>query len=148
VETSKPLVGQDGAPASWIALESSAGGTLNLRGQLGGKPGRVYLAAQVQSTRDQAAALRFGTEGAARVYLNGSRVADVPERDASSLAPAFARSSSNCLAPLPDLARLALKPGWNLLIVAIDRTDPGPGDLRAAFEIASPEPIEVRAPMN
>jgi hypothetical protein len=148
VETSKPLVGQDGTPATWITQESNPGGTLNLRGQLAGKPGRVYLAVQVQSTREQAIAIRFGVEGAARIYLNGSRVADVPEHDSLGLAQSFARFPSSCLAPLPDLAKLALKPGWNLLIVAIDRTDPGSGDLRASFEIASPEPIEIRTPMN
>ena len=148
VDASKPLAGQDGAPAHWISQESSPWGTLNLRGQLGGKPGRVYLAAQVQSAREQAAVLRFAAEGAARVYLNGSRVADVPGRDATSLGRSFARPPSNGLAPLPDLARLALKPGWNLLIIALDRTDPGPDDFRAAFEVASPEPIEIRTPRN
>ena len=148
VETSRTLVGQDGTPATWISQESSGWGTLNLRGQLGARPGRVYLAVQVQSAREQAAALRFGVEGAARVYLNGSRVSDVPERDAQGLTQAFARPPSNCLAPLPDLARLALKPGWNLLIIAIDRSESGPGDLRAAFEIVCPEPIEIRTPRN
>jgi len=71
-------------------------------------------------------------------------VVDLPERDPATLAHAFLRPRDGCLAPLPDLARLSLKPGLNLLIVALDRI--GPGDSRAMFEIASPEPIELSLP--
>ena len=148
VDPARPLAGQDGGPATWSVQEATSWGTLNLRGHLGNKPGRAYLAVLVQSARDQAAVLRFGVEGASRIYLNGSRVADTPEREASTLTKAFDRPPSHALAPLPDLARLPLKAGGNLLIIALDRTGPGGGDLRAAFEIASPEPIEFRTPKN
>ena len=148
VEVSRPYEGQDGASASWISLGATPHGLFNLRGEMGTKPGRAYLAAEVRSAGDQGAALRFAVEGAARVYLNGSRVADVPEHDATTLAPAFSKAPSNTLPPLPDLARLKLKAGWNLLLIAVDRSDDGAGDVRALVEIASPEPIEVRTPQE
>ena len=146
LDPSKVFAGQDGAWLGWISRESGGPGVLNFRGDFKSKPGRAYLAVQIRSTVEQSAALRFGVEGAARVYLNGSRVADVTEHDPSSLAQAFDRPRPGALAPLPDLARISLNPGWNLLIVAIDRL--GEEDARAAFEIASPEPIEMRNPRN
>ncbi len=148
VELSRDFEGQDGARASWISLESTHHGLINLRGEMGPKPGRAYLATEVRSVGEQAAALRFAIEGASRVYLNGSRVADVPEHDASTLTSAFSKTASNALTHLPDLARLNLKAGWNLLLIAIDRSDDGTGDVRAMIEIASPEPIEIRTPRN
>jgi quinoprotein glucose dehydrogenase len=144
VDPSRLLAGQDGAALSWVALESTSWGMLNLRGEIGSKPGRAFLAVQVRSTPEQTAALRFGTEGATRVYLNGSKVADVPEHDPSTLTHVFDRPEPGCLAPLPDLARLPLKPGWNLLIIALDHSDSG--EARASFEISSPEPTELRLP--
>jgi hypothetical protein len=148
IEQTRSYAGQDGAGVSWIALEATPAGLLNLRGEMASKPGRAYLAAEVRSTLDQSAALRFAIEGAARVYLNGSRVADVPEHDAATLTPAFSKTSNNALPPLPDLARLNLKTGWNLLLVAIDRLDDTSGDVRAMIEIAAPEPVEVRTPQS
>ncbi len=146
MDLSKPLAGQDGTSLSWVARESTGWGSLNLRGELGSKPGRVFLAVQVRSAREQAAALRFGAEGAIRVYMNGSRVADVPEHDPSTFTHVFDRPEPGCLAPLPDLARLPLKAGSNLLIIALDHQ--GTGEARACFEIASPEPVELALPKN
>lgn len=146
VDPARPMAGQDGSPASWVAVDATGSGIFNLRGEFGPGPGRAFLAVQVRSAREQSAALRFGVEGASRVYLNGAKVADIPEREPADLTPAFARPASGKLAPLPDLARLPLKPGWNLLIVALDRS--GTADARAAFEIASPEPVEIRSPRH
>ena len=132
VDPRKPSPAQDGRPASWIAAGGDASGTFNLRGELGPKPGRAYLAVQVRSAREQSAVLRFGAEGAARVYLDGAKVAESPGIDPSSPRPAFASTRPGMPAPLPDLARLPLKAGWNLLIVALDRDGTGerPGLLR------------------
>jgi quinoprotein glucose dehydrogenase len=146
VNPAQTLAGQDGATPRWIGQEASGWGTLNLRGLLGSRPARAYLAVQVRSAREQVAALRFAVEGASRAYLNGSKVADAPEHDPSALARSFDRPAPGCLAPLPDLARLKLKPGWNLLIIAVDHF--AVGDARATFEIASPEPIELRLPVD
>ncbi len=146
VDPARPLPGQGGEPATWAAIDATDAGVFNLRGQFGSQPGRAYLSVQVRSDRDQAAALRFGSEGAARVYLNGAKVADVAARDPAILAPAFARPPGGELAPLPDLARLALRAGWNLVVVALDR--PADDSALAAFEVASPEPVELRAPKN
>jgi putative heme-binding domain-containing protein len=144
VEPARSLPGQDGLAATWTSQNATSWGTLNLRGVLGSKPGRAYLAVQIRSDNDQTAALRFAIEGASRVYLNGSRVADLPEHDPGTLARAFDRPREGTLAPLPDLTKLSLKSGWNLLIVGLDRT--GFGDARAAFEIVAPEPIELGLP--
>lgn len=146
VDTSRNYEGQEGAGASWISLEATHHGLLNLRGEMAAKPGRAYLAAEVQSTAGQTAALRFAIEGACRVYLNGSRVADVPEPEPSTLTSAFAKPASLAVSPLPGLARLDLKAGSNLLLIAIDRTDDVSGDVRALLEVASPEPVEVSTP--
>ena len=146
VELARAIEGQGGIRLNWTALESTQGGVFNLRGEVGPRPGRVYLAAEVRTAADQSAALRFAVEGATRVYLNGSRVADAPAHDPSALAPSFARPAALTLPPLPDLARLNLRAGANLLLIAVDRDDDSPGDLRAAFEVASPEPVEVRIP--
>ena len=144
IDPAKPLVGQDGATLTWVAQEANGWGTLNLGGEFRSKPGRAYLAVQVRSTKDQVGALRFGVEGASRIYLNGTRVADVPDREPAALVHAFAQPKPGCLATLPELVRLPLKAGANLLIIALDHG--GAGDARAAFEIASPEPVEVRTP--
>ncbi len=146
IDLSKPSAGLDGVSVRWGSLEATAWGTFNLRGELGTKPSRTFLAVQVRSEGEQGAVLRFAAEGSARVYLNGKKVADVAERDPSTLGGAFDRPSKGGLAPLPDLARLPLQPGWNLLIIAIDGT--GQHDARASFEIASPEPVELRLPKN
>ena len=115
------------------------------------KPGRAYLAVRGPiGQREQTAAIRFGIEGAAsRIYLNGSKVADVPERD--PIGPGVSsfgrpRASSTCLAPLPDLARLAtLKAGWQ----PPDRspstaTDDNPGDVTGRAS-KSPRPSRSRS---
>ena len=146
VDPSKPLPGQDGLPASWIPLESDALGTFRLRGEFGSKPGRAYLAVRVRSAREQSAALRFRVEGAARVYLDGAKVAEVAGLDPSTTLPTIRPTKSGEPAPLPDLARLPLKAGWNLLIIALDRDVTG--DASVAFEIASPEPVELSIPKN
>ena len=78
--------------------------------------------------------------------MNGSRVADVPAHDPSTLIPSFARPAATTLPSLPDLALLNLKAGANLLLIAVDRDDESLSVLRAAFEVASPEPVEVRIP--
>ena len=148
IDLARTYEGQDGTRAAWTPLDATQAGDFNLRGEVAARPGRAYLAADIRSASEQTAVLRFAVEGATRAYLNGARVADVPEHDAPALAPAFARASANTLAPLPDLARLHLKPGANLLLIAVDRVDDNPGDLRAVFDIASPEPVEVRMPRN
>jgi quinoprotein glucose dehydrogenase len=146
VEPARPLPGQDGQTANWITQDATSWGTLNLRSVLGSKPGRAYFAVQIRTENAQAAALRFGVEGATRIYLNGTKVADVSEHDPIQLARVFERPREGELAPLPDLARLSLQAGWNLLIVGVDRT--GFGDARAAFEIVGPEPIDLGLPKN
>ncbi len=146
VELDRPLPGQDGRTATWTAQDATNWGSLNLRGSLGSKPGRAYLAVSIRSSQDQVAALRFGIEGASRVYLNGSKVADVSEHEPTALVRAFDPPRETTLAPLPDLVRLSLKSGANLLIVGVDRT--GFGDARAAFEILAPEPIELALPQK
>jgi hypothetical protein len=126
--------------------DATSWGTLNLRGSLGSKPGRAYLAVQIRSDRDQLATLRFGFEGASRIYLNGSKIADVAEHDPGVLAHAFDRPRDGSIAGLPDLAKLPLKSGWNLLIVGLDRS--GFDDARAALEVFAADPIEFRLPGN
>jgi len=146
VDPSKPLAGQDGIPTRWTPLEADAAGTLNLRGEFGSKPGRAYLAVRVRSDRDQSAALRIGTEGPARVYLDGKKLAEVAGLEPPATEPAFSQPRPGGLAPLPGLARIPLRSGWNLVIVALDRD--GTGDARVALEIASPEPVELQIPKN
>jgi quinoprotein glucose dehydrogenase len=148
VELTRSYEGQNGAGLSWLSIEAAPPGLINLRGEMAAKPGRAYLAAEVRSAVDQSAAVRFAIEGAARVYLNGSRVADVPEHDAATLTSAFSKTSSNYQSHLPDLARINLKAGSNLLLIAIDRSDDTSGDVRAHIEIASPAPVEVGTPRN
>jgi quinoprotein glucose dehydrogenase len=144
VDPARPVVGQDGAATSWTGVESTTGGIFDFRGQFGPRPGRAFLAFQVRSPKEQEVALRFGVEGGARVYLNGSKLIDVPEHEAGRLAPALAPVRPGQLRPWPELARLPLRTGWNTVIVALDRSDSGAA--RAGFEIASPEPIELRTP--
>ncbi len=146
VDPARPLPGQDGASAPWLALEASGPGVFDLRGEFAAKPGRAYLAFQVRSDREQAAALRFAIEGAARVYLDGAKVADVPERGEDDLARAFAPTAPGVLAPLPGVARLDLKAGPNLVVIALDRSSTG--DARVALEVAAPGPIEPRLPRD
>lgn len=148
VEPSRSYEGQDGAGASWISLDATTAGLINLRGEMASRPGRAYLATEIRSTADQVAILRFALDGTSRVYLNGAKVAEVPEHDAATLTAAFSRPSSNSISPLPDLTRLSLKAGWNLLLIAVDRTDDIAGDVRVALEIVSPEQVEVRTPKN
>ena len=149
VEPSKDFEGLDGAKVGWVALESTASGRFNLRGEFGPRPGRAYLAAEVRSAEDQLAALRFAVEGPARVYLNGSKVADVPAREASAMAAAFfGKVPSSLPAPLPDLARLKLRAGSNLLLIAVDREDDNFGDVRTLLEVLAPGPVEFRLPRD
>ena len=148
VESAKSYEGQDGSRATWVALEATHDGLFNLRGELAAKPGRAYLATEIRSAADQAAALRFAVEGATRVYLNGARLADVAERDSPGFAHAFAKPANHALPALPDLARLNLKGGSNLLLIAVDRSDDRTGDVRALFEILSPAAVEIRTPRN
>ncbi len=121
--------GQGGRAVSWAPLDATGGGTLGLRGHLGAPPGRAYLTAAVRSDRPQDAALRFGLDGASRIFLNGTKVAEAPGRGARLG---------------PDVARLPLRAGWNTLIIAVDRTPKG-GDDRAVFEIGTAQPVEIRA---
>ena len=144
IDPARALPGQDGVAMSWGPLEASEAGAFDLRGQFGHRPGRAYVAAEIRSEADQDAALRFAVDGAARVYLNGARVADVPGCDPTEIGAAFASPRPGTVAPMPGLARLPLRDGWNLVVVAIDRA--GSGSARAAFEVASPRPVEVRAP--
>jgi quinoprotein glucose dehydrogenase len=146
VDPAKHLPGQDGLATSWMALEADGSGTFCLRGEFGSMPGRAYLAVRVRSAREQSAALRFGVEGAARVYLDGAKVAEIAGSDPSKSFPTRLPTKSGEPAPLPDLARLPLKAGWNLLVVALDRD--GTGNARVALEIASPEPLEIGFPKN
>jgi len=148
VDPDRVLAGQDGAPATWAAREAGDAGAFNLRGEFGNRPGRAYLAVQVKSPRDQAAALRFAVEGGARIYLDGARVADAPGLDPARLAPAFARPLPGEVAPLPGLARLPLKAGNNLLLIALDRPTASDDSALAAFEVASPEPVDLTLPRN
>jgi len=148
VDVSQGYEGQDGARASWTGLETASSGLFNLRGEVGPRPGRAYLATEIRSTRDQTAVLRFAIEGASRVYLNATRVADVAEHDSSTMKTAFARPSALTWPALPDSARLNLKAGSNLLLIAVDRSDDSTGDVRSLMEIVSPEPVEFRTPQK
>ncbi|WP_435022240.1 PVC-type heme-binding CxxCH protein [Tundrisphaera sp. TA3] len=144
IDPARALPGQDGSSVGWGMLEASAAGTFDLRGQFGHRPGRAYIAAEIRSESDQEAALRFASDGAARVYLNGIKVGEFAAADPSEIAPAFASPRPGTVAPMPGLARLLLKDGWNLVVVAIDRGFAGSD--RAAFEVASPRPVEIRTP--
>ena len=146
VDPARPLPGQDGSSATWMALESSDPGIFDLRGEFAAKPGRACLAFEVRSDRDQTAALRFAIEGAARVYLNGGKVADAPDPDEAEVGPSFGPTPPGILPTLPGLARLDLKAGPNLVVVAIDRS--ATGDARARFEVVAPGPVEPRLPGN
>ncbi|WP_435006043.1 PVC-type heme-binding CxxCH protein [Tundrisphaera lichenicola] len=146
VDLARPLIGQDGLPTEWSMLEADDSGTLSLRGEFGSKPGRAYLAVQVRSDREQSAALRFAIRGAARVYLDGVKVADSEGLDSSAPFPHRLLAEPGEPQPLTELAHLPLKVGWNLLIVALDRD--WDSDARVGLEIASPLPVELRLPKN
>ena len=77
VDTVGPSRGKDGHRAELDRLEATRRGGSTSGARSGPRPGRAYLAAEIRTAADQSAALRFAVEGAARVYLNGARVADV-----------------------------------------------------------------------
>ena len=129
-DDAQAVTGQDGQTLSWAPLDTSSGGTFQLRGQFGPKPGRMYLRFGVRSEGPQEAALRFGFDGETVVFVNGEAAAKAPARGTFAVAS--------------DLARVALKDGWNTLVVAVDRSPRG--DLeRAAVELDSARPVEFRA---
>jgi hypothetical protein len=129
VDASRSYSGQDGQAVTWVPLDADSGGALNLRGQFGAPSSRAYLAVQLRSPGKQEAVLRFGLGGPARVYLNGSKVADV--------------LMANKMNIKSSMARLPLDPGWNALVVAVDR--PAGNDDRGVFEVMSPLPVESDA---
>ena len=129
IEATKSFPGQEGRPVTWVPLETSSRGNLNLRGQFGLNPGQAYLATNIRSDAAQDAALRYALDGAARVYLNGKKVAESgPQSRIEPNGPAA-------------LTHLELKPGWNTLIIAMDR--PAGGEGQAIVEIGTSTPVEV-----
>ena len=139
VDLNKSLAGQDGRALNWLALSASTTGRIDLGGLLGSRPGRAYAASEVRGNGSQTAWLYASTQGGARVYLNGAKVADLPDRS-TTFAPSETSEGPT------ELTRLTLKPGWNLVMVAFD--SPASGEPWATFRVASPKPIEVRAPRN
>ena len=139
VDLNKTLAGQEGRPLNWLPLNASTTGRIDLGGLLGARPGRAYAASQVRANSAQTAWLCASTRGGARVYLNGGKVADLPDRSMTFATPETSEGAT-------EMARLTLKPGWNLVMVAFD--PPASGEPWATFRVASPKPIEVRAPRN
>ncbi len=137
VDLARSLPGQDGRALRWLPLNASTTGRIDLGGLFASQPGRAYSASQVKTTAPQTAWLYASTRGSARVYLNGAKVADVPDRSTSSV-------GATSIDEPTELARLPLKAGWNLVMVAFD--PPADGAPLASFRLASPKPVEVRAP--
>jgi quinoprotein glucose dehydrogenase len=128
VDPQRTYTGLHGQPLTWALLESGAGGNVGLRGQLSRDASRAYLSVQIHSDVAQDAAMRFGLEGASRIYLNGTKVAD---------------SNTQALTRQPSaLVHLPLRAGENTLIVAVDRSPSG-GD-RGLFSLGTAQPVEVR----
>ncbi len=131
VDPSKALAGADGRELHWLPLIAAPSGQIDLGGLLPAEPGQAYAAAQVRTSAPQSAWLYASTRGPARVYLNGTKVADVPDHStAADGGPA-------------ELTKLTLKAGWNLVLVAFEA--PAGGPPQASFRIAAPKTIEVRA---
>ncbi|RLT12084.1 MAG: hypothetical protein DWI24_06470 [Planctomycetota bacterium] len=125
----KSLIGQDGQTIGWAALDTSSAGTMNLRGQFGTNPGRAYSVVWVESPLDQAAGLRAGQEGAARVYLNGAKIGTL-------------KASANAKPDDTPLV-LNLKKGWNVITIASDRA--ATGENRVQLLIQSAVPVKTSA---
>ena len=142
VEAGKALAGQGGRTLGWLPIVAAPGGRINLAGLVGSEPGRAYAATEVRTANPQAAWLYGSTRGAARVYLNGAKVLDLPDRSAT---PAIGPDAAASDGPT-ELARLTLKPGVNCLIVAVD--SPVTGDPTATFRLATTRAVEVRSPKN
>jgi hypothetical protein len=128
VDSSHSYLGEEGRSVTWAPLESDGGGTVALRGQLGLNGARAYLATHLRSESAQDAALSYSVDGACRVYLNGAKVAETPalggrQRDRA-------------------LAHVLLRPGWNTLVVAVDRAAIGAD--RSWFRLNAAQPVEVR----
>ena len=131
-DMAKSLIGQDGQTIGWVALDTASAGTMNLRGQFGTNPGRAYSAFWLESPVDQAVGLRAGQEGAARVYLNGDKVA--------TLKPAAnARPDDTPIV-------LNLKKGWNVVSLASDRAAVGENRLQLLIQSAVPVRISATGP--
>ncbi len=137
VDPARSLTGQDGRALRWLPLNASTAGRVDLGGLFASQPGRAYAASQVKSAAPQTAWLYASTRGPARVYLNGAKVAEVPDRSTIFGGPTSIEGPT-------ELARLPLKAGWNLVMVAFDPPDGGAS--LASFRLASPKPVEVRAP--
>ena len=80
VDPGKPLPGPDGRKVRWTPLRATEAGRVDLGGFLPVEPGRAYAATQLRAESAQAAWLYASTRGAARVYLNGAKIADLPDR--------------------------------------------------------------------
>ena len=135
IELVKPLAGQDGRSLSWLPLTAAVDGKINLGGLVAPRPSKAFAAIQIRSAAPDTVWLYASSTGPARVYLGGAKLLDLP--DHSTTAPDE---------PPTTLARLALKAGWNLLVVACD--PPASGEPVATFRIAGPRPVEIRTPRN
>ena len=141
VDPARGLPGQDGRTIHWSPLTAADSGRIDLGGLFTAQPGRAFAASQIRSDAAQTAWLGVSTRGASRVYLNGVKVAEATDRSATIADPRSLDSNG----PV-ELVRLPLKGGWNLLLVAFD--SPATGEPLARFPLASPQPVEVRAPKN
>ncbi|MBX6313248.1 MAG: hypothetical protein IRY99_10100 [Isosphaeraceae bacterium] len=131
VDPSQRFAGQVGTLLSWVPLDASTWGLVNLRGQFGLNPGRAYLATQIRSETDQDAALRFALDGPSRIYLNGTKVGEAPGQPRVNPQGPF------------HLAHLPLKAGWNTLLIAVDRPNQGEG--QAIIEIGTAQAVAAQS---
>ena len=133
-EPNRPLAGQNGRTLGWLPLVASPStGQIDLGGLFALQPSRAYAAAEVRSNVPQTAWLHVSTRGAARVYLNGAKVADRVDRTMTASLPSTT-----------DVVRVTLKSGENLVVVAFD--PPTGGEPLASLRLASPQPVEIRTP--
>ncbi|MFM1800942.1 MAG: hypothetical protein RJA81_294, partial [Planctomycetota bacterium] len=121
-QISKSLTGQSGQTIGWVALDTASSGLMNLRGQFGVNPGRAYAAVWVESPVEQSAAIRTGSEGASRLYLNGDKVAALKPTAGAKLGE--------------QPVELKLRKGWNVLVLACDRVPSGDNRLQMVIQSA------------
>ena len=119
-----------GSNTTWTPLDSNSGGTMNLRGHLASGGGRALVAVELVADADQDAAIRLGASGAARVYLNGVRLAETAAQGRPE--------------PIESTVRLPLKNGRNLLVLAIDHSPSN--DNRLLLELDSPKAVVAKVP--
>ena len=133
-EPTRPMAGLNGRTLGWLPLVAGPStGRIDLGGLFALQPSRAYAAAEVRSNIPQTAWLHVSTRGAARVYLNGAKVADRVDRTMTAGVPVTT-----------DVVRVTLKAGENLVVVAFD--PPNDGEPLASLHLASPRPVEIRTP--